>query len=183
MARDLTAGMQSEVQAQSLRPVIFYEGEFASGTLRLWTGIGTFSWNGQSWTGAGNLLAISPVVETPDVRAVPMKAQLSGMPPSLVALAYGQTRQGKPGRVWFGAMDAAGTIVPDPYLAFVGRLDVTEDEDDDESAMITISYENRLIDLERPRVRRWTHEDQQIDHPGDLGLQYAASLADQVLEW
>lgn len=183
MARALTAGMATEVAAPKLRPVIFFEGEFTGGFLRLWSGIGTITWNAQSWSGAGQLMGISPVIETADVRAVPLTASLSGIPASILSLVLGQARQGKPGKVWLGAMDEAGAIIADPYLAFVGRLDVPQVEDNGETGTVAITYENRLIALERPRTRRWTHEDQQIDFPGDLGFEYAASLQDQQLLW
>jgi hypothetical protein len=183
MARALTAGMATELAAAQLRPLLFYEGEFASGFLRLWSGIGTITWNGQSWTGAGNLIAMSPITETADVRAVPMTCTLSAVPSAILSLVIGQARQGKPGKVWFGAMDAAGAIIADPYLAFVGRLDTPTIEESGETGRVSITYENRLIALERPRTRRWTHEDQQIDFPGDIGFEYSASLQDQVLEW
>lgn len=74
-------------------------------------------------------------------------------------------------------------IVADPYLAFVGRLDVPVIDDAGASCVISMQYESRLIDLQRTRERRWTHEDQQIDFPGDLGFEYVTSLPDQVLIW
>src|SRR3990172_2864611 len=182
MARNLTAGMQAEVQAGTLRPVIFYEGEFASGMLRLWSGVGTISWNGQSWQGAGQLLSITGVTETSDVRAAPMTVTLSGNVSALLATALTEARLGKPGKVWLPAPGAAGAIIADPYLAFSGRLNVPKIDDAGEQCAISITYESRLIDLQRARVRRWTHEDQQIDFPGDLGFEYVSGLPDQVIE-
>ena len=102
MARDLTSGMQAEVQAPVLRPVIFYEGEFSTGTLRLWSGLGTISWNGQTWTGAGNAIGISEIAETADIRAAGVTASLSGNVSSLIAAALAEARYGKPGKVWLG---------------------------------------------------------------------------------
>lgn len=183
MARELTAGMQAEVQAASLRPVVFYEGEFASGTLRLWSGLGTKSWNGQSWLGAGNLLGVSEISETADIRAVAFTVSLSGDVSALISLALAEARLGKPGKVWFGTLDAAGAVTTDPYLAFSGRLDVPTIDDAGAACTIAIRYESRLADLQRPRERRWTHEDQQIDYPGDMFFEYQESLVDQVLIW
>ena len=37
--------------------------------------------------------------------------------------------------------------------------------------------------IERARVRRYTHEDHQIDYPGDLFFQFVGSLSDKVLTW
>jgi hypothetical protein len=183
VSRDLTAGLEAELTADALRPVLFYEGVFASGTLRLWSGVGTVSWNSKSWVGAGNLLGISEIEETTEIRAAGVTVSLSGLNPSIISAALGQARQGLAGRVWIGALTAAGAIVADPFMAYEGRLDVPEIERSGETCTVAISYESRLIDLERPRERRITHEDQQIDFPGDRGREYVASLQDKVVVW
>jgi len=183
VSRALTAEMQAQVDAPQLLPVIFFEGEFASDTLRLWSGVGEISWNGQTWRGAGQLMGISRVSETSDVRAAPIQASLSGNVSPLIATALAEARLGKPGKVWLGCLDASGAIVADPYLVFSGRLDVPKISDSAEECTISITYESRLVDLQRSRERRWTHEDQQIGFPGDLGFEYEATLPEQVLLW
>lgn len=183
MSRDLTGAVAAELAAATLRPVLFYEGEFSGGTLRLWTGVATISWNSQSWTGAGNLLGVSEIAETSGIQANGVTVSLSGMNTAVIAAALDQAQQGLTGRVWLGVMDAAGAVIADPFLAFEGRLDVPEISDNGDSCTVAISYESRLIDLERPRERRITHEDQQIDYPGDLGRQYVAELQDKALLW
>jgi hypothetical protein len=52
-----------------------------------------------------------------------------------------------------------------------------------ETATVSISYEGRLIDLERPRARRYTHDDQQIDFPGDRGFEYVPTLQEWNGVW
>jgi len=76
-----------------------------------------------------------------------------------------------------------GALVADPAIAFAGRLDVPEIDDNGQTATITISYESRLVDLERPRERRYTHEDQQIDYSGDLGFEYVAAIQEWNGVW
>jgi hypothetical protein len=182
VSRDLTAGLLAEVTAASLRPVLFYEGEFGSGGapayLRLWSGVGSISWNGNTWTGAGRLLGVSPIGETTDVVAKGATVSLSGMPSDLISTALGNARHGRKGRVWLGAMDGAGAVIADPFLSFEGLLDVPDIEDSGETCTISIAYESRLVELKRPRERRYTHEDQQIDYPGDLGFNFVPSIQD-----
>ena len=38
--------------------------------MRLWTGVGTISWDGQTWIGAGNILGLTAIEETVEVRAI-----------------------------------------------------------------------------------------------------------------
>lgn len=182
MARDLTASVITQLQAASVEVGILFEGEFASGWVRLWSGIGNLSWNGYTWTGTGNLLAISGIDETVEVRAAGITVSLSGIPSDLLSAALGDARSGRVGRVYL-AFFSGGSIVADPILQFEGRLDVPAIEDGPETATISISYESELIDLERARERRYTPEDQQIDFPGDLGFDYVASLQDAQIVW
>lgn len=177
--RDLTAGFASALD--NLRPIIFYEGEFLNGTLRLCSEPHTVSWNGFDWLGAGLLLSISRITETTEIKASGFTVALDHCNDQIMALALLQVRQGKPGSVWLGGWDNSRAIVPDPYLAYEGRLDVPEITVGGETGRISINYESRLIDLERPRERRITHEDQQVDYPGDRGREYIASLQEKVL--
>lgn len=182
-SRGLTAGMLAAIAAGTVRPAIFFEGEYNGGTLRLWTGVGTTSWNGQSWTGGGQLLGISPLGEATDVAAVGFTVTLSGMPSALISIALASVRQGKPGTLWLALYDSAGALIVDPYQLQKGRFDITVIEDAGDTCTIAAQYESRLIDLERARERRYTHEDQQIDYVGDLGFAFVAALQDMQILW
>ena len=183
MSRDLTPDFAAALADQDLRPVIFFEGEFASGTVRLWSGLGEIGWAGNSWSGAGALLGLGAIEETSEVVAGGTSVSLSGIPLDLVQMAIAEARQGLPGRVWLGLLTFEGQIIADPVLAFAGRLDVPEITDDADTCRITISYESRLIDLNTARSWRYTHESQQALHPGDLGFEYVAAIQDREVTW
>lgn len=188
-SRDLTAGMLTAIGAGTVRPVLFYEGEFpAVGSpqrqfIRLHTGIGPISWNGYTWTGGGNMLSISPIEETADVQAVGFTVAITGIPASYVQFAVTSVQQGLSGKLWLGLLDANETLIADPYLLRRGKFDVSVIEADGGSCTITAQYEDRLIDLEKPRGRRYTSEDQQIDYPSDLGFEFVPSLQDLRIVW
>lgn len=176
MARTLTPAALAEILAQAKTVAVFFEGAFASGTVRLWSGLGDLTWNGLTWSGAGDLGTVSPILETTDVQANGVRVTLSGIPAASLSLALQEARRGQTGTIWLAFLDDTGAVVADPYIAFSGRLDQPQIEDGGDTAAISIAYENRLIDLERPRERRFDHQDQQIDHPGDLGFAYVASI-------
>ena len=183
MSRALSSEFAAALSARDLRPAIFFEGIFASGPLRLWSGLGEIGWAGQSWSGAGALLGLGAIEETSEVVAGGTSVSLSGIPLDLVQLAIEEARQGLPGRVWLGLLTEEGQIIADPVLAFAGRLDVPEITDDAESCRITISYESRLIDLNTARSWRYTHESQQALHPGDRGFEYVTAIQDREITW
>ena len=183
MSRDITPAFAAALSDTELRPVIFFEGQFTTGPVRLWSGLGEIDWNGKTWSGAGTLLGLGAIDETGEVVAGGTAVSLSGVPLDMVQMAIVEARQGLPGRVWIGLRTQAGAIIADPVQAFSGRLDVPEIKDDAESCTITISYESRLIDLTVARSWRYTHESQQALHPGDLGFEYVTAIQDREITW
>ena len=149
MSRNVSAALLSELEGQTLRPCAFFEGEFATGTLRYWTGQGDKSWNGVTWTGVGGLISLEPIKETADVAAHGAVVTLNGCNTANVQQALSGARQGKPGSVWIGAIDANGNVIG-ADLAFEGRMDVPEIAKAGDTCTVRISYEHRLVALERP---------------------------------
>ncbi len=84
-----------------LYPIAFFEGEFATGTLRLWTGFGDRVWDGKTWNGVGWLIGISTVEETAEVKATSLTIGLKANQ-ELVSLALGQIRRNRPMSIWLG---------------------------------------------------------------------------------
>lgn len=182
-SRDIATAMLAAIQAGTLRPVIFYEGQFSSGTLRLWSGLGSKSWDGQTWIGTGSLLAIEGIEETTEARSVGFKISLSGLKTSNLALMLGAaaTSENLPGKIWFGAIDSSDAVIADPYLARAGKMNIPRFEDGAQSLTITVDYEDENVGLLIPLDRRYTPEDQAIDYTGDEGFNQVATLQDTVI--
>lgn len=178
MPRGLTTAMSTEVAKKVKAPIIFFEGEFTSGTIYVWSGRGSRTWNGHTWTGVGDLASISQIEESGGLEANGIVVALNGLKGSLVAKALTEVQHSKKGTVYFGFLDAAGAIVVDPVIWFSGRLDTCVLRRDRNGATIAITYESRAMDSQT-RERRFTHEDQQIDFPGDLGFQFVNGIQDQ----
>ena len=183
MSRDLSSALLQVLDSGELQPAIFFEGEFPSGWVRIWTGLGPITWNGEIWTGVGVLLELGSLEETSDVVATGTTVSLSGVPLELVSLAIDEARQGSPGRIWLAFLSEDRTVIADPVQAFSGRLDVPEIQEDGQSCKITLSYENRLVDLGTARSWRYTHESQQALYPGDLGFEHVTAIQDQEITW
>lgn len=183
MSRDLSAEMAQALASGALQPAIFFEGEFPSGTVRIWTGTGPIDWAGKSWTGVGVLLGLGSLEETSDVVASGTVVTLSGVPLDLVGLAIDEARQGLAGRIWLALLTPERSLIADPVQAFSGRLDVPQIQEDGQSCTITLSYESRLIDLGTARSWRYTHESQQALYPGDRGFEHVTAIQDQEITW
>jgi hypothetical protein len=170
--------MADALVAEVVRPALFYEGQFEGGMVRLWSGIGEISLEGNTWTGGGHMLTISPIGENNELRAEGFEVTLSGMPSSTLSQALANMRSGKTGRLWLAVLDEADDVIG-YYELQEGRLDVPHFRTGaDGASVITVRYESVLIDLDNARDRRYTHEDLQIDHPGDKGFEFVAKLQD-----
>jgi hypothetical protein len=183
MARDLTASAITQLTASRCFPIVFCELKFSSGTSRLWSGIGDLSWDGHTWSGTGRLASVSAMPEGSDVAAEGLTLTLDGIPTTYVQQVLTECRQGYPVKIWLGFMDTSGSIVADPYQSFSGRMDVPTINESAETCSVSLTVESRLIDLQRPRERRYTHEDQQLDYPGDTGFENVAALQNLNIVW
>ena len=110
MARDLTTAVAAAIAAPSVRPAVFYEGVYTTGTLRLWSGIGPIEWNGHTWTGAGQMIGVAPITEVSDIRAVGFSVSLSGEASALISANLSAARQGLSGKVWLGVFESISYV-------------------------------------------------------------------------
>ena len=182
--RTLSAAMVTEVTTVQLAPVILVSLSFPSAYTRLWTGYGTLTYAGVPYLGIGTFGSISPIEETTDLAARGISMQLSGVPTANIALALTEDYQGRECTVLFGALSpTAGTLISSPVTVFQGRMDVMQISDDGQSADITMTAENRLVDFKRPREVRYTHEEQTALFPGDLGLEFVTAIQEKAIYW
>ena len=183
MSRGLTVDVANEVKADQLFPALLVKAEFDSGDVRLWSGVGQITYNSEVYTGAGALLGISEMTEVTTVEAQGATFQLTGIDNSLISLALSEPYQGRPITCFFATLSTAGTVIADPIVLFKGRMDVLQIDESGESSTLAMQAENKLIDLKRTKVRRYTPEDQKQEYPADRGLEFVASLQEKELTW
>ncbi len=159
-------------------PILLAELYFDSGTTRLWTGYGDIVVSGQTYVGAGTLGRISSIEETQVLRAASLTIQIVGMPASVVSLSLNEDYNGRDIILKVAFIDKVGNIIDAPVTMFKGFMDVMEVENFGEQSTISIQCENRLVDLERPRILRYTDQDQKNKYPDDKGFEFVAKLSD-----
>lgn len=183
MTRDLTSGMQTAVTADLVRPITLVQCAFDSGNLNLWSGIGDLTVDSVDYVGAGSLLSIGEISETSELSANGVTVTLSGVTSPLLTKARDEDYQGRELKVLLGAMDASNGVIDDPIVVFSGFMDTMTINEGGETATIQVTVENRLIEFEKTRVRRYTAEDQKIDYPNDKGLEFVAEMAEKEIIW
>jgi hypothetical protein len=206
--RNVSTQMADEFSGAVVQPVFLLEALFDSGPLRLWTGVGDLEFNGNTYTGAGNFLGLSAIEETQDLQAKGLVVSLTGVPLSLVSLALseGSKIRGRPFRSYLGAFDTRRKIgledetgailqedggyillesqlVDTPYRWFSGLMDTMEFTVNGSTCDIRLSVENILIYGQKPKIYRYTDEEQKRRYPGDRGLEFINQLQDKEIVW
>ena len=183
MARDITAGFQTEIEARELNAGILVRLAFDSGDIFIHSGYGSFDWNGDTYLGAGHLLAIEAVQESSIIKAIGTTLVLSGVETSLISIALQENYQGRAVWIWFAVQDGDRALIADPYLIFKGEADLMRIQVEEETAQIGVTVENELIDLFKARERNYTPEDQKTIYPSDKGLDFIKAIQDSAIVW
>ena len=153
------------------------------------------------------MIQISSVDETLDISAKGATLTLSGLPSDLLSLAIAEPYQGRKCKIYFGIKDNASqflqqenddyiltetgayidtnTVSPVNVMAeiFSGYIDQMNIDEGAESSAISVYVESRLIDLQRPRERRYTSENQKSRFPNDRGFEFVEDLQAKKFQW
>ena len=178
MSRDLTPTTIAALDDDVVYPFFAVELQFDSEILRMWTGQGIFNDGVNDWLGAGSLLSISDIEETAEMSVRGATITLSGVPSEVLSLALSEPYQGRVCNIYFGV---TGEDVFNQL--FSGYMDQMNIEDAADTSTIELKVENRLIDLERARVARFTSAYQKSVYPGDKGLNYLEDMQDKPMTW
>jgi hypothetical protein len=204
MSRDLSSITIDSISEDVVYPFFATELRFDSNIIRMWTGQGTLVLADETeWIGLGQLLNISAIEETSEMAVKGASISLSGIPSELLSLALSEPYQGRVAKIYFGTFQQ-GSILQETsdYILlegggrinlesmstgfnelFSGYMDQMNIEESGDTATIEMMVENRLIDLERARVARFTSGYQKSVYPGDLGLDFIEDLQDKKLPW
>jgi len=179
--RDITTVVQNALDDAVINPFFAVEFDFSSGPVRVWTGVGEATIDGNTYTGTGTLLEVSAVEETAEMAVRGATLTMTGIPSNLLSLALQEPYQGRKCTVYFGVVD--GSTYSGLTEVFAGYMDEMNIDEGPDFATIEMKVENKLIDLERARVRRFTSGYQRSVYPDDRGLDFVESLQEKEIVW
>ena len=205
MSRDLSTVTLENIEDDVVYPFFAVELQFdGANTLRMWTGQGTLVLqDGTEWVGLGTLLNISSIEETSEMAVKGASITLTGVPSAVLSLALSQPYQGRVCNIYFGTF-STGAILQEggSYIllqdgskinlqdgsawfneVFSGYMDQMNIQENANTSTIELLVENKLVDLERARVARFTSGYQKSVYPSDLGLDFLEDLQDKQISW
>jgi hypothetical protein len=205
MSRDLTAQTLEAIKEDVVYPFFAVELLFDNqNTLRMWTGQGTLVLgDGTQWVGLGTLLNISTVEETSEIAVKGAVLTLTGVASETLSLALNQPYQGRVCNIYFGTLlkgfiqqendsyillqdggriylQESSKTLNEIFSGYMDQMNISEGAD---TSTIELTVENKLIDLERARVARFTSAYQKSVYSGDRGLDFVESLQDKEISW
>lgn len=179
--RDITTVVENALDDEVVYPFFAIELLFDSAPIRLWTGAGEATIDGESYIGTGNLLNVSSIEETSEIAVRGATITLSGMSSEVISLALQSPYQGRVCNIYFGVVD--GSTYSNLTQIFSGYMDEMNIDEGPDFGTIELKVENKLVDLERARTRRYTSEYQKSVYPGDKGFDFVESLQDKKVVW
>lgn len=204
MSRELPESVLLSLEDDVIYPFFAVELKFdGDKVLRLWTGVGTLNHEGQEWVGTGNLLDIETVEETTEIAVKGATLTLSGIPTEVISLALTEPYQGRVCNIYFGSFvsgkvllesssfiqleDGSKIILEDNstnfteiFSGYMDQMNILESAD---NSTVELKVENKLIDLERQRIARYTSSYQKSIYPNDKGLDFIEDLQDKEVLW
>lgn len=157
--------------------------EFDTDTVLIHTGLGDLVIGGETYLGAGSLLAISDIEDSKELKSAGVTFSISGMDAEVLGYALNENYQNRPISL-FMAFVSGGTDDVDGYLTlYKGRMINIDISDDVSGSNITLQTENRLLDLRRPSNIRYTRESQEYLYSGDTSLDQVNKISQMNIEW
>ena len=204
MSRDLSTATIDSISDDVVYPFFAVELQFDDNPIRMWTGQGTLVLpDATQWVGLGQLLDISSIEETSEMAVKGATISLSGIPSNLLSLALSEPYQGRVAKIYFGTLSRGNILLESgSYILlqdgsrievetgergfnelFSGYMDQMNIEEGGDTSTIQLAVENKLIDLERARVARYTSGYQKSRYPLDLGMDFIEDLQDKKIPW
>ncbi len=205
MSRDLSNDTITSINENVVYPFFATELQFdGNNVLRMWTGQGTLVLSdGTEWIGLGQMLNISTIEETAELAVKGATLTLSGVPSEVLSLALSEPYQGRVCNIYFGTFIQGNLLLESAsYILlqdgsrinledqsanfselFSGYMDQMNIEETGETSTIQLLVENKLVDLERARVARFTSGYQKSIYTNDLGFDFVEDLQDKQIPW
>lgn len=155
---------------------------FDTGVLAFTSMVRNITYNGQTYIGFGNLGKVSELKENSNLDGADYSVELSGVNRALMQALLNENYLGRTAKCLLVLLDENDSVLYEPLVYFKGKMDLLECEHGSTGA-ITVSIRDNLADWARPRLERYTDQDQQRRYPGDRGFEYVTVIADKEIVW
>lgn len=183
MSRGLSSPNLAASQAAHVRPLLFVEMRFDSGTSYLHNGLGSFTWGGHSWLGYGALGAVGPIEEGDSLSPYAVQLTLTGIDSAFLTIAQSTEIFERRVIIYIGFIDDNGALTADPDELWSGSMEHMTINLGGGADSITLQAESELIAHSFANGALFTDEDQQKRHSGDTFFEFLSQLQNARIQW
>lgn len=180
--RVINADLKTASQSPEFSYVLFIALDFPSGYVRLHNGVGTYTFGGNDYLGVGAFGSIDVIEETSKLNDKPINVMLSSITPEIIDEVKTENIFGRDGDLYVGAITSGGELIADPDNWWSGHMDNVELLLGEENG-VKIRLQSRASRLKHKNNKRYTPEEQQRDHAGDLIFEFLTSLKEAKVVW
>ncbi len=187
MPRTIDSGTMRAMCRADYRPIVLIEIETEkapptpSSFIRLTSNNQDLTYNSQTYT-AGGIGGISTLSESDDLSDAQLSIILSGVDPAIKAAATASDFLNSKVTVRIQFFNERYQSSGDGLLYFTGSVS-GQNIASGRTSEITLSCKSIIASLSRPRSERYSDQEQQAQHAGDLGMQFASELASRDIIW
>lgn len=181
--RDNNILFNSTITSSSLKVANAVDLHFLSGVARMWSGNGQITIDGNVYIGAGGYGEISATNETGDLSAQGRQLTLNGVPSENIITLQNEVYKNRLAKEYVILFNESGSYLTHECV-FVGRMDTLSVKEDNGTCTIALNIENHLLDLGRPRIKRYTQTQLEADNGAlDYGLQFIPGIQSTQVTW
>lgn len=178
-----TSANQTEAGKEHWTMFLAVDLDFPSDHLRLWSGFGDLTIDGNVYLGAGEMASASISPERSNLTVERKTYRLSGVDPAIVAESDIDGSFGRSSVEYFGFINnETGQLLDTPEINFEGGISNIR-RMDGATPIIECNVENRLMMLEQNDGWRYTHEHQAQFYSGDLGFDQVPKVSTTEILW
>lgn len=180
--RTLDADLEANATSSVFNYIIFAKLAFPSGTVYVHNGVGTYSFGGDDYMGVGGFGSISALEETLALVSKPVTLTLSSITPEIIDAVQTDDVFGRDADIYLGTLNDHGELQGTPdnwYSGHMEKVELTLGQEDG----VNIRLQSRASRLKLRNNRRYTLEDHQAEHPGDLLLEFLPALQEAEVQW
>lgn len=181
MSRDISTLNQAEIDASHLHRVNLVKFEFDT-PVYAHTGIGNIDYDGNTYIGIGQFGGFSAPRESEALGPASITFTLNGVDSDHITEALDAGNMYDRITLYEGYRQDDGTLVADPLVIWGGWYEYASISLG-ENAVVQVIAQHDLSILTEKDGGRYSDEDQQAAYTGDVGLEFAATIASLKLRW
>ncbi len=179
--RGLSAQVIAALESSNIKYAYLVELEFDTSPLYFSSLRRNITYNAKEYIGAGNLGRISASMETAALEPSSLTIGITGVNPAVLPVVFSQEYINRPVKVTILFLDDNNDPIGDCpyYLGTMSNIGLSYGI----KSGIEISVSDQLAVWNRPKVSRYTDEDQKANFPTDRGFEAVERLQDFTIIW